>query len=119
MGSRRWEVGGGKSEVGGRRSDRGGKSEVAGSLKYQSKGYASVKRSQLKPPARARSARARLYAIVDACCLDPRGALATLALIFVEVFALLLSLSLLLSLLSPCLQCLHALKKKKNALPVP
>ena len=37
------------------------------------------RRSQLKPPARARSTRARLLGIVRACCLDSGAALATLA----------------------------------------
>ena len=73
--------------------------------------------SQLKPPARARSARARLQAIVRACCLDSRAALATLALLPLVVLPLGLSLFLLLSLLSPCLQCLYALSP--HALPVP
>ena len=45
------------------------------------------RRSQLKPPARARSARARLAAIVRACCLDARAALATLALLLLVVLS--------------------------------
>ena len=73
--------------------------------------------SQLRPPARARSARARLQAIVRACCLDSRVALATLALLLLVVLPLGLLLLLLLSLLSLRLQCLQPLYS--HALPVP
>ena len=66
---------------------------------------------------RPRSGRARAYAIVRACCLHPREALATLALLLFVVLSLLLLLFLLLFLPSPCLQCLHALQP--HALPVP
>ena len=62
-----------------------------------------------EPPARARSARARPKAIVRACSLESRAALATLALLPFVVLEIVFSLFLLLSLLSPCLQCLHAL----------
>ena len=82
--------------------------------------FRSLPRHRARELRKRRTRNSRLclvQAIVRACCLDSRAALATLALVLLVALPLGLSLFLLLSLLSPCLQCLYALSPL--ALPVP